>query len=96
MVPVLSLVAAAIPPDDTVGPGVGGFLAIFALALATVLLIRSMVGHLRKVRYGPGPGDEDAAPAEPPATAETRDTAETEHGAHRAEGDGADGGPGQL
>jgi hypothetical protein len=55
---VLQLVAARTPPpDDMVGPGVGGFLVIFALALATVLLIRSMVGHLRKVRYGPGPPD---------------------------------------
>jgi hypothetical protein len=55
---VLQLMAApAPPPDEIVGPGVGGFLVIFALALATVLLIRSMVGHLRKVRYGPGPPD---------------------------------------
>ena len=54
------------PPDDIVGPGVGGFIAIFILALATVLLIRSMVGHLRKVRYGPGPPDDDA-PVMPPA-----------------------------
>ena len=33
-------------------PGVLGFLVVFFLALATWLLIRSMVGHLRKVRYG--------------------------------------------
>jgi hypothetical protein len=53
---VLQLVAARTPPpDDSVGPGVGGFLVIFGLAIATLLLIRSMVGHLRKVRYGPGP-----------------------------------------
>jgi hypothetical protein len=57
---VFLLVAAQSPPPaDTVGPGVGGFLAIFALAVATVFLIRSMVGHLRKVRYGPGPEGED-------------------------------------
>jgi hypothetical protein len=57
---VLGLVAAQTPPpDSTVGPGVGGFLAIFAIAIATVLLIRSMVGHLRKVRYGPGPPDDE-------------------------------------
>lgn len=54
------------PPDDVVGPGVGGFIAIFLLALATVLLIRSMVGHLRKVRYGPGPADDtEQAPPSP-------------------------------
>jgi hypothetical protein len=57
---VLQLLAARTPPpDDIVGPGVGGFLVIFALAIATLLLIRSMVGHLRKVRYGPGPPDDD-------------------------------------
>jgi hypothetical protein len=32
-------------------PGVLGFLVVFFLAVATWLLIRSMVGHLRKVRY---------------------------------------------
>jgi hypothetical protein len=62
---VLQLVAAQTPPpDSSVGPGVGGFLAIFAIALATVLLIRSMVGHLRKVRYGPGPDQEEPGPAD--------------------------------
>jgi hypothetical protein len=40
---------------SSIGPGLAGFLVIFGLALATVLLVRSMVGHLRKVRYGPGP-----------------------------------------
>ena len=64
MLHVLQLVAAGTPPpDDTVGPGVGGFLVMFVLALATVLLIRSMVGHLRKVRYSPEP---DAGEPEPP------------------------------
>ena len=69
---IFQLVAAPTPPpDDTVGPGVGGFLVIFALALATVLLIRSMVGHLRKVRYGPGPQDD--GPATPGAHTERAD-----------------------
>ena len=45
------------PPDDMVGPGTAGFIVIFLLAVATIVLIRSMVGHLRKVRYGPGPDD---------------------------------------
>jgi hypothetical protein len=57
--PVTSLTAVTAaqqpPPDDMAGPGTAGFIAIFLLALATVVLIRSMVGHLRKVRYGPGP-----------------------------------------
>jgi len=41
-----------------VSPGFGGFLTVFLLALATVLLVRSMVKHLRKVRYSPEPSDE--------------------------------------
>jgi hypothetical protein len=42
--------------DPTLGsPGLAGFLVTFALAIATWLLIRSMVGRLRKVRYGPDP-----------------------------------------
>lgn len=45
------------PPPEKVTPGVLGFTVMFLLALATVLLIRSMVGHLRKVRYGPGGPD---------------------------------------
>jgi hypothetical protein len=80
MLHVLQLVAAGTPPpDDTVGPGVGGFLVIFVLALATVLLIRSMVGHLRKVRYSPEPdaGDrsDDAERSDDPAP-----TGESEQG----------------
>ena len=82
---VQQLVSAATPTYETVGPGVGGFVAIFAIALATVLLIRSMVGHLRKVRYGPGPDAEQlgpgtpagpdpaGAPAEPPEAREGED-----------------------
>ena len=53
---VLAGLPAATAPEN-VGPGFAGFLAIFAIAVATVLLLRSMVGHLRKVRYGPGPDD---------------------------------------
>jgi hypothetical protein len=45
------------PPPEKVTPGVLGFTVMFLLALATLLLIRSMVGHLRKVRYGPGGPD---------------------------------------
>ena len=55
MTAVLQVVTAQPAPRDTVGPGILGFITIFLLALATVFLIRSMVGHLRKVRYGPGP-----------------------------------------
>jgi hypothetical protein len=76
MLHVLQLMAATTPPpDDAVGPGVGGFLVIFVLALATVLLIRSMVGHLRKVRYSPGP---DAG--EPERSDDPAPTGESEQG----------------
>jgi hypothetical protein len=44
-----------VPDPDTVSPGFLGFVVIFVLAIATVLLVRSMVGHLRKVRYSPEP-----------------------------------------
>jgi hypothetical protein len=52
---------------ETIGPGFAGFVAIFAIALATVFLLRSMVGHLRKVRYSPDP----AAEPQPKAPVET-------------------------
>ena len=52
-----------VPDPDTVSPGFIGFAVIFLLAIVTMLLIRSMVGHLRKVRYAPEP------PA-PPGTGE--------------------------
>jgi hypothetical protein len=47
------------PSLETVGPGFAGFVAIFALALVTVLLLRSMVKHLRNVRYSPDPAAEE-------------------------------------
>jgi hypothetical protein len=56
------------PPDDMVGPGTAGFIAIFLLALATIVLIRSMVGHLRKVRYGPGPEGDSRRSDDPERT----------------------------
>jgi hypothetical protein len=45
----------SVPDPDTVSPGFLGFAVIFVLSLVTILLIRSMVGHLRKVRYAPEP-----------------------------------------
>lgn len=51
--------------EAIVSPGLAGFLVTFALALATVFLIRSMVKHLRKVRYGPGPDDPGPQPRRP-------------------------------
>ncbi len=43
--------------ESTLGPGLAGFIAVFAVAVATLVLVRSMVGHLRKVRYSPEPPD---------------------------------------
>jgi hypothetical protein len=45
------------PADAKVSPGLAGFLVTFGLAVATLFLVRSMVRHLRKVRYGPEPED---------------------------------------
>lgn len=39
------------PDPDTVSPGFLGFAVMFALAVATLLLVRSMVGRLRRLRY---------------------------------------------
>jgi hypothetical protein len=57
--PVLADTVEKIPAPDTVSPGFAGFLMVFLLALATVLLIRSMVKHLRKVNHLPEPPDPD-------------------------------------
>jgi hypothetical protein len=49
-----------------IGPGLAGFLTMFVLAIAVVLLVRSMVGHLRKVRYSPDPSAEPPTAQRPP------------------------------
>lgn len=63
MTPVLVVTSLAATDADgvVVGPGFAGFVTIFLLAVATVLLARSMTKHLRKVRYSPDP-----AAKEPP------------------------------
>jgi hypothetical protein len=68
---VTGLLQAA-PSPEIVGPGFAGFLAIFAVAVATVLLLRSMVGHLRKVRYSPDPVERTGEDG--PETASSSDT----------------------
>lgn len=35
---------------NDIGPGLGSFVVIFVLATALILLVRSLVKHLRKVR----------------------------------------------
>ena len=37
--------------DQSIGPGLGGFIAFFLLALALWLLMRNMNKHLRNVSY---------------------------------------------
>lgn len=58
-----ALHAVEAPPAWKVTPGLLGWSVTFALVIAVLLLIRSMVYHLRKVRYSPEPGD----PGEPGA-----------------------------
>ncbi|MBK6873355.1 MAG: hypothetical protein IPJ14_08895 [Kineosporiaceae bacterium] len=62
---------AANDPPRGFGPGFIGFAVLFLMAVATYLLFRSMVGHLRKVRYSPDPAATDVTTAEtreePPA-----------------------------
>jgi hypothetical protein len=45
------VLAVDLTDPSVVSPGLGGFLTLFILALAFIVLVRSMVGHLRKVRY---------------------------------------------
>jgi hypothetical protein len=47
-----------VPDPATVSPGFLGFAVMFLLAVATILLIRSMVTHLRRVRYLPESQDQ--------------------------------------
>ncbi|GLY14685.1 hypothetical protein LWF15_05870 [Kineosporia rhizophila] len=43
--------AVRVPDPDIVSPGFAGFLTVFVLACVTVLLIRSMTGHMRKAKF---------------------------------------------
>lgn len=47
-------------------PGLLGFVVTFAVAVALVLLARSMAGHLRRVSRG-GPDQDPPAPGDGPA-----------------------------
>lgn len=63
---LLVLAAEKGPDPELVTPGVGGFLVAFLLALATIVLIRSMTKHLRKVRFSPDPAAERPEDEEKP------------------------------
>jgi hypothetical protein len=58
---VLSALGAT-PDPSQIGPGLPGFLVMFGLAVALLLLVRSMAKHLRKVRYSVLPADDQPAP----------------------------------
>lgn len=73
------------PDPDLVTPGVAGFLVVFLLAVATIFLLRSMTGHLRKVRYSPDPAAEDDAT---PAGDAPRDPADEPEKADNGQGRG--------
>src|SRR5512135_2398845 len=45
------VLAVDLSDPSVVSPGIAGFITVFLLALALLVLLRSMVGHLRKVRY---------------------------------------------
>jgi len=86
-----------IDPDD-VTPGVPAFLAIFGVALATVLLMRNMTTRLRRIqrraeRGEPGEPREPGEPQEPgePRTAPGPDDRRDEGGASGGERTGGDG-----
>ncbi|HEX5017169.1 MAG TPA: hypothetical protein VFX15_06250 [Actinomycetes bacterium] len=57
----LSVSAADDPADSKIGPGLLAFVVVAFLAVATFLLIRSMLHHLRKVP----PAFEDKEPQNP-------------------------------
>ena len=54
-----------VPDPDRVSPGFAGFAVMFLLALATIVLIRSMTKHMRKVRYLPLPPADATGPPGP-------------------------------
>jgi len=56
------------PDPNKVSPGFAGFVVVFLLAIATIVLIRSMTSQLRKVRFSPGPETPEAPPSELPAS----------------------------
>jgi hypothetical protein len=48
----------SIDPTSSLGsPGFLGFVVSAALAIAVIVLVRSMVVHLRRVQHASGPGD---------------------------------------
>ncbi len=52
---MLTWALAVNDPPRGFGPGIEGFIVLFLLAVACYLLFRSMVGHLRTVRYSKDP-----------------------------------------
>ena len=65
---------AAVPPDDTVSPGLLGFLSFLFLGIAVFLIARGLTKQLKRVTF-----DEDAVNADRAATSAA---APTSAGAH--------------
>lgn len=78
-----NLMAGPVDDASQIGPGFAGFAVMFLLAVAVVLLMRSMVGHLRKVRYSPDPAADQPGPPDQP------DRPESERGPGGADPRGA-------
>lgn len=77
-------------PTTSVGPGLGAFLAFFALAIALWLLMRNMNARMRRMAY---------REQERIAALEARERAERGESPAAAAGEGGDqgaGGPGQA
>jgi hypothetical protein len=52
---LLTTTVQTVPNPNKVSPGFAGFLVVFLIAIATIMLVRSMTKHLRRVRYSPDP-----------------------------------------
>jgi len=70
--PTVALLLAALAEparelnDDTVRPGWLGFAAFLILGAAFVLLMRSMVVHMRRIKPDPESDEEPMEPDDPP------------------------------
>lgn len=92
--PLASGVDGPVSDASRIGPGFAAFAVMFGLAVATLLLVRSMVGHLRKVRYSPDPAADPALDAGATATPHTlnRHDEEAGDGVRHNDGGTDDGG----
>jgi len=74
--PTPSPVPAFTGDEDTITPGVLGFVAIFVVALATVFLLLDMTRRVRRVRYRAEVQEQLAAEASESATPTPEDSSQ--------------------